>query len=72
VAEVNNRYTVVDEFMVKGNKILVLDKKIDFKDFRASSVMVSDDVFPFGWTHNEFWVTIQSDKQFLGKELVFV
>ena len=64
-------YTIVDEFMVKDTKVLVLDKAIDFKDFIASKIMVANNSYLYGLTHNESWITVKADDKFLGKELTF-
>lgn len=67
-----DKYTIADEFMVKNTKVLVLDKAINFKDFRASKIMVDHNSYSYGLTHNESWITVKTDEKLLGKELTFV
>lgn len=67
-----SRYTVVDEFHVKDNKILVLNKKRAIQDFNTSKIDVDGQSYTYGLTHNETWVMVQTNKNLIGKELVFV
>ena len=65
-------YAIVDEFVVKNKRVIVLDKKLSLEDFRSSMVEVDGEKYSYGLTHNDFWITIQCEKTLLGKELFFV
>lgn len=67
-----NKYTVVDEFKVKDNKILVLDKDRSFQDFNTSKIVIDGESYSYGLTHNRRWITASLDKELRGKELTFM
>ena len=57
----DNKYTVIDEFMVKDNKILVLDKDRNIHDFNTSKIIIDGESCPYGLTHNRKWITVRLD-----------
>ncbi len=67
-----NRYTVVDEFVVKDSKILVLDSDRAFEDYNTSKIEVDGKPYKYGLTHNARWIIVKTDTELIGKELYFV
>ena len=70
----NNTYKVVDEFVVQGVKVIALDKKIAFDDLKKAgyNVKANGKTYPYGLTHNEFWLIVKTDDTLLGENLIFV
>lgn len=66
-----SEYTVVDNFSVKGRRILVLDKKRTFTDFNTSEIVVDGTTYPYQLTHNDYWIVVDVDEDFSGKQITF-
>lgn len=62
---------VVDEFDVKGTKVLSLDKKRTFDDFEKNSIIANGKKYSCGITHNEYWITVQTKDVLNGAEIIF-
>lgn len=67
----SDSYIVVDEFTIKDSKVLALNRKREFKDFNTSNITIDGKSYPYGLTHNEFWITVKTDVALIGKEVVF-
>lgn len=65
-------YTVKDEFLISGSKVIVLDKKREFTSFENSHILVDDKKLPYKLTHNENWLIVDTDIALKGKKIEIV
>lgn len=65
------QYTIVDEFNVKSSKIIVLNERLDIADLKRSNIVIDNTIIPYGLTHNEKWLIVNSNNQFKGKKITF-
>lgn len=65
-------YTVIDEFVVKNSKIIVLDRKKDVSDLRTSHILVDGNRIAVDCTHNETWFIVNERMSFKGKSIEFI
>lgn len=68
---IDNLYIIIDEFTVKERKVLSTNKKINFQHLGAQRVKIDEQCYSYGLTHNDHWITVETDKALLGKKLVF-
>lgn len=67
----DNQYIVVDEFNIKNAKVIVLNEQPAIIDIKHSRIVIDNTIIPYGLTHNEKWLTVNSNKQFKGKKITF-
>lgn len=65
------QYTVVDEYNIKGSKIIVLNERLDIADLKRTNIVIDNIIMPYGLTHNEKWIIVNSNHQFKGKNITF-
>ena len=65
------QYTVVDEYNIKGSKIIVLNERLDIADLKRTNIVIDNIIMPYGLTHNEKWLIVNSNYQFKGKNITF-
>lgn len=63
-------FKVVDEFMVKDTKVLVLDNEIDLRE-ENKYIQVDDQKIPYSLTHNLQWILVNTNAVLRGKEIRF-
>lgn len=67
-----NTYTVIDEFVMKDSKIIVLDRKKDVSDLRTSHILVDGNRIAVDCTYNETWFIVNERMSFKGKSVEFI
>lgn len=70
--ELNGKYTVVDEFPVKDQKVLVLNEDRKSDDYNTSKITIDGELLDYSLTHVMRWIMVKTDRKFVGKELEFV
>lgn len=68
-------YTVTDDFVVSGGRVLALDKSRDIEDYGAKEIVVAGNKYPFELTHMEQWIIVKKADQVpnqVGKTISFV
>lgn len=68
----NGKYTVVDEFPVKDQKVLVLNEDRKSDDYNTSKITIDGELLDYSLTHVMRWIMVKTDRKFVGKELEFV
>lgn len=68
----NGKYTIVDEFPVKDQKVLVLNEDRKSDDYNTSKITIDGELLDYSLTHIMRWIMVKTDRKFVGKELEFV
>lgn len=63
------QYTVVEEFTVKDAKVIVLNEERGFSNEKNLHFSVDGIEYPYSLTHNNRWLIVKSDDEFIGKTI---
>lgn len=63
-------YKVVDDFYARHIHIITADRKIDIRDLSKGYFYVDGEKINYGLTHNEHFLTVDTEKNLLGKTIV--
>ena len=68
----NNKYLIVDSFVIKGVQVLTLDKERAFDDFNTNYILIDGKKYEYRLTHNERWIiAVDLIENVEGKEASF-
>lgn len=65
-------YKIVDEFSVRGKKVIALDSVREWEDFGAKTILIDDQNYSFVPTHNDYMYVIDITEPLLGKTVRFM
>lgn len=63
------KYKVVDTFVVRDAKILVLDRPWEFGYVDKMEAVVEGKIYPFTLTHHEYWIIVRTTDDLKGKDV---
>ena len=66
------KYIATVDSLMKGSRVITLDKKLSLDEYNKKSVRVEGKIYPWHCTMNEQLIVVDTQDSLLGKEIEFV